>query len=70
MLLGHLGMMLFQYLEGSISMTHTVTLPAVSCDAPPTLSYTTLDLASRVLLSSKKSAICIAQHTMYTATRP
>jgi hypothetical protein len=24
MLLGHLGMMLFQYLEGSISMTHTV----------------------------------------------
>jgi hypothetical protein len=35
----------------------TITLPAVSCDAPPTLSYTALELASRVLLSSKKSAI-------------
>jgi hypothetical protein len=35
---------------------YTITLPAVSCDAPPTLSYTTLELALRVLLSSKKSA--------------
>ncbi len=35
---------------------YTITLPAVSCDAPPTLSYTTLELASRVLLSSKKPA--------------
>ncbi len=32
---------------------YTITLPAVSCDAPPTLSYTTLELASRVLLSTK-----------------
>ncbi len=37
---------------------YTITLPAVSCDAPPTLSYTTLELASRVLLSSKKPALC------------
>ncbi len=35
---------------------YTMTLPAVSRDAPPTLSYTTLEMASRVLLSSKKSA--------------
>jgi hypothetical protein len=35
---------------------YTITLPAVSHDAPPTLSYTTLEMASRVLLSSKKSA--------------
>jgi hypothetical protein len=35
---------------------YTITLPAVSCDASPTLSYTTLELASRVLSSSKKSA--------------
>jgi hypothetical protein len=35
---------------------YTITLPAVSCDAPPTLSYTTLELVSRVLLSSKKPA--------------
>jgi hypothetical protein len=32
---------------------YIITLPAVSCEAPPTLS---LELASRVLLSSKKSA--------------
>ncbi len=36
---------------------YTINLPAVSCDAPPTLSYTTLELASRVLLSSKKPAL-------------
>jgi hypothetical protein len=35
---------------------YTITLPVVSCDAPATLSYTALELASRVLLSSKKSA--------------
>jgi hypothetical protein len=35
---------------------YTITLPAVSCDAPRTLSYTTLELESRVLLSSKKPA--------------
>ncbi len=35
---------------------YRITLPAVSCDAPPTLSYTSLELASRVLLSSKKPA--------------
>jgi hypothetical protein len=35
---------------------YTITLPAVSCDAHATLYYTTLELASRVLLSSKKSA--------------
>jgi hypothetical protein len=35
---------------------HTITLPAVSRDAPATLSYNTLEMASRVLLSSKKSA--------------
>jgi hypothetical protein len=38
---------------------YTITLPAVSCDAPPTLSYTTLELASRVLLSSKQPANCL-----------
>ncbi len=37
---------------------YTITLPEVSCDAPPTLSYATLELASRVLLSSKKPANC------------
>jgi hypothetical protein len=26
----------------------TITLPTVSCDPPPTLSYTTLEIASRV----------------------
>jgi hypothetical protein len=31
-------------------------LPAVSRDAPPTLSYTTLEMASRALLSSQNSA--------------
>ncbi len=36
---------------------YTITLPAVRCDAPLTLSYTTLELASRVLLSSKKPAL-------------
>ncbi len=36
---------------------YTITLPAVSCDAPPTLSNTTLELASKVLLSSKKPAL-------------
>ncbi len=45
---------------------YTITLPAVSCDAPPTLSYTTLELASRVLLSSKKPAsslkLCVASY--------
>jgi hypothetical protein len=52
----------------------TITLPAVSCDAPPTLSYTTLEMASRVLLSYKKPAktlptvSCDAQPTLsYTA---
>jgi hypothetical protein len=38
---------------------YTITLPTVSCDAPPTLSYTTLELASRVLLSSKKPAFIL-----------
>jgi hypothetical protein len=33
---------------------YTITLPAVNRDAPPALSYTTLELASRVLISSKK----------------
>jgi hypothetical protein len=37
---------------------YTITLPAVSRDAPATLSYTALEMASRVLLSSKKPAIC------------
>ncbi len=36
---------------------YTITLPAASCDAPPSLSYTTLELASRVLLSTKKPAL-------------
>ncbi len=36
---------------------YTITLPAVNSDALPTLSYTTLELASRVLLSSKKPAL-------------
>ncbi len=36
---------------------YTITLPAVSRDAPATLSYTTLEMASRILLSSKKPAI-------------
>ncbi len=36
---------------------YTITLTAVRCFAPPTLSYTHLELASRVLLSSKKPAI-------------
>ncbi len=35
---------------------YTITLPAVSREAPATLSYTTLEMASRVLLSSKKLA--------------
>jgi hypothetical protein len=35
---------------------YTITLPAVGRDAPPSLSYTILELASRVLLSSKKPA--------------
>jgi hypothetical protein len=34
----------------------TITLLTVSRDAPPTLSYTTLEMASRVLLPSKKLA--------------
>jgi hypothetical protein len=38
---------------------YTITLPAASCDAPPTLSYTTLELASRVLLSTKKPAFTL-----------
>jgi hypothetical protein len=38
---------------------YAITLPAVSRDAPATLSYTTLEMASRVLLSSKKPALCI-----------
>ncbi len=37
-------------------LSYTITLPAVGCDAPPTLSYTSLELASRVLLSSEKPA--------------
>ncbi len=36
---------------------YTITLPAVSRDAPATLSYTTLEMASRVLLLSKKPAL-------------
>jgi hypothetical protein len=36
---------------------YTITLPAVSRDAPPTLTYTTLEMASRVLLLPKKPAI-------------
>jgi hypothetical protein len=57
-----------RFLRGSITLgfplsctdlfLYRITLPAVSCDAPPTLSYTTLELASRVLLSSKKPALC------------
>ncbi len=35
---------------------YTITLSAVSRDAPAILSYTTLKMASRVLLSSKKPA--------------
>ncbi len=35
---------------------YTITLPVVSRDAPATLFYTTLEMASRVLLSSKKPA--------------
>jgi hypothetical protein len=38
---------------------YTITLPAASCVAPPTLSYTTLELASRVLLSTKKPALIL-----------
>jgi hypothetical protein len=39
---------------------YTITLPAVSRDAPATLSYTTLEMASRVLLSSKKPALSLS----------
>jgi hypothetical protein len=38
-------------LSCTVLFLYTITLPAVSCDEPPTLSYTTLELASRVLLS-------------------
>jgi hypothetical protein len=41
---------------------YTITLPAVSRDAPPTLSYTTLETASRVLLLSKKTALGLSIH--------
>jgi hypothetical protein len=38
---------------------YTITLPADSCDAPPTLSDTTLKSASRELLLSKKPALIL-----------
>ncbi len=42
---------------------YTITLPTVSCDAPyPLLYCTTLELASRVLLSSKKPAFAADNH--------
>ncbi len=51
------GIILGSPLSCSDLFLYTVTLPAVSRDAPATLSYTTLEMASRVLLSSKKPAL-------------
>jgi hypothetical protein len=50
------GIILGSPLSYPYRFLYTITLPAVSCDALPTLSYTTLELASRVLLLSKKPA--------------
>jgi hypothetical protein len=43
-------------LSGPILLHYTVILPSVSRDAPSAFSYTTLERASRMLLSSKKPA--------------
>ncbi len=53
------GIILVSPLSCTDLFLYTITLLAVSCDAPPTLSYTTLELASRVLLSSKKPAFSV-----------
>ncbi len=52
-------------LLGADLFPFTPTLPVVSRDTPPTLSYTTLEMASRVFLSSKKPGIYLVK-PMYT----
>jgi hypothetical protein len=58
----HRATLLAGFLEGPPSrpdlFLHTITLSALSCDAPLTLSNTTLELAARGLLLSKKRSTC------------
>jgi hypothetical protein len=51
-----LGIILGSPLSCPDLFLYTITLPAICRDAPPTLPYTSLELASRVLLSSQKPA--------------